>query len=188
MFRNKMRVINILLLFLFGTLSGCFSDKENFQATFEKDKKTIEKYIAENQLFNVKEIRDPSSGIVIIWETLSSSLVYPDFGDTVYVDYVGKLTDNTVFDTSIEAVAQENGILDPDRVYEPLEFIIGRNQVISGFEFAVSSMELWDKATIFIPSLFGYGSDELPGVPANSVLIFEVELLDLNKGAEGEEN
>ncbi len=70
-------------------------------------------------------------------------------GDTVKVHYTGKLTDGTTFDTSTER--------------EPLEFTIGDNQIISGFEQAVLGMSPGDTKTVTIPSDDAYGPrfDEL---------------------------
>ncbi len=64
-------------------------------------------------------------------------------GDKVKVHYTGKLDDGTVFDSS------ENR--------EPLEFTIGENQVIPGFENAVEGMSPGDEKTITIPAAEAYG-------------------------------
>ena len=64
-------------------------------------------------------------------------------GDTVKVDYTGKLEDGTVFDTSASR--------------EPLQFIIGDGQLIPGFDKAVIGMIVGDKKTINIPSDQAYG-------------------------------
>ncbi len=64
-------------------------------------------------------------------------------GSTVRVNYTGKLDDGTIFDSS-----QEQG---------PLEFTIGRNQVIPGFEAAVMGMSPGDSTTTIIPAKEAYG-------------------------------
>ncbi len=64
-------------------------------------------------------------------------------GDTVKVNYTGKLNDGTVFDSS------------EDR--EPLEFTLGDGQLIPGFEKAVTGMEEGDSTTVEIPSEDAYG-------------------------------
>jgi peptidylprolyl isomerase len=70
-------------------------------------------------------------------------------GDTVQVDYTGKLADGTVFDSSSGR--------------EPLEFTLGSNQVIPGFEQAVLGMKIGEKKTVRIPANEAYGQhlDEL---------------------------
>jgi len=64
-------------------------------------------------------------------------------GDTVKVHYTGKLDDGSVFDSSANR--------------EPLEFTLGENQVISGFESAVEGMEPGEKRTVTIPAEEAYG-------------------------------
>jgi peptidylprolyl isomerase len=70
-------------------------------------------------------------------------------GDTVQVDYTGKLADGTVFDTSIGR--------------EPLEFTLGKGGVIPGFQKAVLGMKVGEKKTVTIPADEAYGPhyDEL---------------------------
>lgn len=63
--------------------------------------------------------------------------------DTVRVHYTGKLTDGTVFDSSVER--------------EPLEFTMGQGQLIPGFEKGVLDMKVNEKKTINIPSDEAYG-------------------------------
>lgn len=79
-------------------------------------------------------------------------------GDYIYVNYTGSLDDGTVFDTSIEEVAQSGGIYNPYRAYEPLSFIAGAGQMIKGFDDAVMGMEVGDEKTVVIPSEEAYGA------------------------------
>ena len=60
-----------------------------------------------------------------------------DNGDTISVDYVGKLEDGTVFDTSLKEAAVEAGIYNQMRDYEPLTFAVGAGQMIKGFDEGV---------------------------------------------------
>lgn len=64
-------------------------------------------------------------------------------GDTVKVDYTGKLSDGTVFDTSTGKT--------------PLQFTLGANQVIPGFEKAVTGMKVGESKTVTIPAADAYG-------------------------------
>ncbi len=86
-------------------------------------------------------------------------------GTTVYVDYIGKFENGTVFDTSIKSVAEENGIYNPNRVYEPIKFTVGEHQMIKGFENAVIGMHVGETKTITIPP------EEAYGVRNNSLII-----------------
>ncbi|MFC2143391.1 peptidylprolyl isomerase [Candidatus Aenigmatarchaeota archaeon] len=76
-------------------------------------------------------------------------------GNTIKVDYIGKLESGEVFDTSVQEVGEEAGI--GRGVYEPLEFIVGSQQVIAGFDDAVIGMKIGDKKTVTILPEDGYG-------------------------------
>ena len=78
--------------------------------------------------------------------------------DTVKVHYTGKLTDGTVFDSSLER--------------DPLQFTVGAGQMIAGFDQAVNGMELSEKKTVTIPSNEAYG-------PVNDELFQQVPKSDL---------
>lgn len=77
-------------------------------------------------------------------------------GDTVAVDYEGRLEDGTLFDTSVESVAKEGGIaMRPS--YEPLEFTVGAGQMIAGFDKAVVGMAVGDEKTVKLAPKDAYG-------------------------------
>jgi FKBP-type peptidyl-prolyl cis-trans isomerase 2 len=75
-------------------------------------------------------------------------------GDTVKVHYVGKYESGEVFDSSLEK--------------EPLEFTVGNQQVIPGFEEGIIGMEVGEKKTINVPFDKAYG-------PFREELVFPVE-------------
>ncbi|TWI48768.1 FKBP-type peptidyl-prolyl cis-trans isomerase FkpA [Pseudoduganella flava] len=62
---------------------------------------------------------------------------------------------------------------------EPLDFQLGAGRVIKGWEQGVVGMKVGGKRTLIIPSDLAYGARAMPGIPANSALIFDVELLDV---------
>tara|TARA_B100001142_G_C14316879_1_gene648815 strand:- start:1413 stop:2099 length:687 start_codon:yes stop_codon:yes gene_type:complete len=88
----------------------------------------------------------------------------PNKTDKVRVHYVGKLMDGSEFDSSIKRG-------------EPTEF--GLNQVIKGWTEGLQLMKVGSKYEFFIHPKIAYGSRPRPSIPANSLLIFEVELLDI---------
>ena len=101
-------------------------------------------------------------------ETLAEGMGHsPASGDTVVVHYTGWLENGTQFDSS------------RDR-NEPFDFVLGRGQVIKGWDEAVATMRVGQKAKITIPPALGYGARGAGGViPPNATLVFEVELLDV---------
>jgi peptidylprolyl isomerase len=92
--------------------------------------------------------------------------VEADSGKVVTVHYSGYLESGTKFDSSVERD-------------EPFSFVLGMRQVIPGWDEGLSFMKKGTKARFIIPPDLGYGSMELAQIPANSTLIFDVELLDL---------
>ncbi|ABR54413.1 peptidylprolyl isomerase FKBP-type [Methanococcus vannielii SB] len=78
-------------------------------------------------------------------------------GDRILVDYTGRFDEGEVFDTSIEAVAKEEGIYEEERPYQPLEFVVGEGQLIQGFEEAVLGLNVGEEVTVTISPEKGYG-------------------------------
>jgi FKBP-type peptidyl-prolyl cis-trans isomerase 2 len=79
-------------------------------------------------------------------------------GDTVAVDYVGKLQDGTIFDSSIKAEAAKSANYNADRDYSPLLFTVGAGQMIKGFDKGVVGMKVGETRTLTIPPEEGYGT------------------------------
>ena len=80
-------------------------------------------------------------------------------GDSVTLEYTGKLDDGTVFDTSKESVAEDAGLADaqPDREYTPLTVEVGGGQVIEGMEEGLVGLEAGETETLTIPPEKAYG-------------------------------
>jgi len=89
-------------------------------------------------------------------------------GDSITMNYVGMLTNGTVFDAS-----KNHGTTG-------FTFTLGVGQVIQGWDQGIVGMKVGGKRKLTIPSSLAYGSQAVGGViPANSALIFEVELLKI---------
>lgn len=88
----------------------------------------------------------------------------PSASDTVSVNYEGKLLDGTVFDSSYKRG-------------QPAKFPL--NNVIKGWTEALKMMPVGSKWRLFIPPDLAYGENGRPGIPPNSVLVFDVELLSI---------
>lgn len=106
----------------------------------------------------------------------------PKEGDKAKVHYIGKFTDGKLFDTSVEEAAKAANIFQQGRPYEPLEFTIGKRMMIPGFEEAVKMMNKGEKAIVLIPSNLAYGPDGRGEILPSSPLIFELELVEIEKG------
>jgi peptidylprolyl isomerase len=93
----------------------------------------------------------------------------PQNGDKVIVHYTGKLTNDTVFDSSVKRG-------------QAFEFVLGAGKVIKGWDEAFLLLQVGDKATIKFGPELGYGANANGKIPANSTLIFDIELLDVIEG------
>jgi FKBP-type peptidyl-prolyl cis-trans isomerase len=92
-------------------------------------------------------------------------------GDTITVHYTGTLIDGTKFDSSLDRG-------------QPLQLVIGVGQVIPGWDQGIIGMQVGEKRKLFIPANLAYGERGAGNViPPNSPLIFEVELLSIDKVA-----
>ena len=90
-----------------------------------------------------------------------------EFGKTVRVHYIGKLTDGTIFDESYSRG-------------EPIEFPLGAGMVIQGWEQGLVGLKAGGKRKLTIPYNLAYGAQGYPGViPPYATLIFDVELVEV---------
>ncbi len=78
-------------------------------------------------------------------------------GDNISIDYTGTLPDGKVFDTSIEKVAMQNNVFTPGREYKPLNFTVGKGEVIPGLDKDVVGMKVGETQVFTIPPEEAYG-------------------------------
>ncbi len=94
-------------------------------------------------------------------------------GDTVSMNYTGKLDDGTVFDSNIDPKFNH---------VTPFEFTLGAGMVIKGWDEGIVGMKVGEKRTLVIPSDLAYGDNGIPGtIPGKATLTFDVELLGIKK-------
>ena len=92
----------------------------------------------------------------------------PEAGQTLAVHYTGWLSDGTKFDSSLDRGS-------------PFEFALGQGRVISGWDEGVATMKVGGKRRLIIPAELAYGEQERSGIPPNSELTFDIELLEIKE-------
>lgn len=133
--------------------------EEKMSAQKSIDDKLIQDYLTKNNL----TAQSTGSGLFYV-------ITKPGKGDNasagkmVSVNYTGMLLDGTVFDSSVGK--------------EPIEFQLGMGQVIPGWDEGISLLNTGAQAKLIIPSRLGYGPMQMSEkIPANSILLFDVELV-----------
>jgi FKBP-type peptidyl-prolyl cis-trans isomerase FkpA len=133
------------------------------------DEKIVTDYLAKNNM--TAAAKRTASGLYYVI-TQPGTGPTPNRGDMVKVHYTGKLTDGKEFDSS-------------KKTGQPIDLPIGVGQVIPGWDEGILLLNKGAKAVLVIPSSLGYGPQATGPIPANSVLVFDVELVSFTKGAAG---
>ncbi len=138
--------------------------KEKYAVKQETEKKEITKAgKAYRDSYAKKEgVKQTKSGLLYKIEKAGEGKS-PKVEDTVKVHYEGTLTDGTIFDSSYKRG-------------EPIEFQL--SQLIPAWKEAIPMLKKGGKMEIVLPPVLGYGSRPAGNIPANSTLIFKIELLD----------
>lgn len=147
--------------------------KASAQAKMEQDAKENEAKGAKYSETFAKEkgVKKTESGLLYLVEKEGTGEV-PKDSDTVVVNYKGTLTDGTEFDNSYTRG-------------EPLSFRL--DGVIPGWTEGLKHVKKGGKIKLVIPPDLAYGKTGVPGIPANSTLVFDVELLDVKPAAKVDE-
>ena len=106
----------------------------------------------------------PASTGLVVQDELVGTGAEARYGDTVSVNYTGRLEDGTVFDTSVGKAP-----------FPP--FVLGTGYVIPGWDQGLVGMKAGGKRLLIVPPELAYGAQANGPIPANSTLIFEVELV-----------
>jgi FKBP-type peptidyl-prolyl cis-trans isomerase FkpA len=140
------------LLFLFLlllTFSSCTKDRQD-----DLDQALIDDYLANNGL----TAQSTSSGLhyIILSEGNSER---PDLSSTVIISYTGTLLNGSEFDSSPYST-------------------FNLNSLIEGWKEGIPYIGKGGQIILIVPSKLGYGEESLPDIPANSVLVFHIQLFD----------
>lgn len=145
-------------------------NKEKNMANSEQfaiDDKLILKYFKDN---NLSGFQKTASGLYYIMRQPGKG-DNAKAGQTVYVNYTGRTLDGNVFDSSVDPKFNHA---------EPISFLLGKGNVIQGWDEGIALLNKGGKATLYIPSPLAYGKNSpTAAIPVNSVLIFDVELVDV---------
>ncbi len=144
----------ILLMIILSCLS-CKKKKKATQA--DLDDKIITDYISNNHLNATKT----GSGLYYVISTQGTG-AQPNGNSNVTVNYKGTLKDGSVFDQSPAAGSTFN-----------------LGNVIKGWQEGIPYFKKGGKGMLLIPSALGYGSQATGSIPANSVLIFNIDLINV---------
>lgn len=156
--------LNFTVLFvLMVTLVSCKKDDIfNAAEQAEQDEATIVAYLKDVDYYD-DAIRDESGIYYVIFE--QGTGIKPSFGSTVITHYSGYLLNGELFDSS-EGTS-------------PLNFVLGRGDVILGWDIGYTLIEEGTHALLIIPSGLAYGNVGNNGIGPNEVLQFDVNLIDV---------
>lgn len=128
----------------------------------------------ENPLEGIKngEVTQPVDQTVTTPETVNPTQNNMEqvskVGDTLVMNYTGKFTNGKTFDSNVDPAFHH---------VAPFEFKLGAGQVIKGWDEGLVGMKVGEKKTLTVPPEKGYGPNDYNGIPGNSTLIFDVELV-----------
>jgi len=140
-------------------------DDKKIAAQKLTDEKTLQEYFTKNHLSPFKA---PLGFYYTISKEGTGNKILA--GETVSLNYSGRLLDGTVFDSNTDPAFKH---------VEPLMFEVGKGMVIKGYDKGVQLLKRGSVATLYIPSGLAYGERAKPQIPANSILVFDVEVLDV---------
>jgi FKBP-type peptidyl-prolyl cis-trans isomerase len=142
------------------------AQRVKFEKEFEERKKILTQQLASDTATIVKYLKDKkikySKNPGGVYYTITKAGKGPKLGkgDSMAVNYVGKFLDGKQFDAGND-----------------FPFVLGESQVISGWHMAIGELSWGDKATVFIPSPYGYGIQGAgANIPPNTILVFDLEI------------
>lgn len=177
---NKLK--SLFYLFIMVIIGfGCNSAPTPFGPVYDvegnlaNDAKIIADFLETAEIDSLYRIHDPNGVVIIVQE--EGTGVKPSEFRLIYTNYSGRLLNGTMFDTNNEDLAKENEIWDANRLYRIFQFTLGSGEAIQGFNIGFRQLKSGSKAILIIPSPWAYRDQERDRIPANSVLMFEVDFL-----------
>ena len=152
-----MRLMNLVFSIILAlVLTGCSKKgNEGGCTTVAEDDAKMQNYISDNGITATKH----ASGMYYqIIEPGSGAT--PTINSTVKANYIGKYTNNTSFDSGVASFSLTG--------------------VIEGWQIGIPLIKQGGKVKLIIPPYLAYGCYDYRGIPGNSVLVFDVELLEVN--------
>ena len=147
---------NFLILSILFSIYGCNQDSPNIQQI-----ENMQFFIDNKKNDQVNELEPGLQYMIIDEGDLDGQS--PKLNQTISAHFHGTLTNGEVFWTSIDG--------------DPLT--IELSKLIIGCQKIISLMKKGDKWKVFIDPTMAYGEEGRPGIPSNSILIFEIELLEI---------
>jgi len=136
-------------------------DAEKIQLKADEPK-LLDKYLKDKKI----NVKPTTTGLYYI-EVKKGSGKQAAAGKTVKVHYTGRLLNGTKFDSSYDRK-------------KPIDFVLGKGQVIPGWDEGIAKMKVGGKATLIIPSKIAYGEAGASDIiKPYSTLVFDIELLDV---------
>jgi FKBP-type peptidyl-prolyl cis-trans isomerase FkpA len=152
----------VLLIVGFALLGACKKQHPESQALI--DEARIKAYLTAN---HIQAIRD-SSGLYYYIQNEGDSVNRPGLGSTITVNYMGTLLNGTVFTSTVNA---------NDSTTTPLTFPLANT--VPGWQIGLPKITKGGSMLLIIPAALGYGNKPQGDIPANSVLIYQIELLEV---------
>lgn len=147
----------VLFIFIFSMfVTACSSDDE----VLGPEEDQIKNYIKAKKLV----VTDSSTvGLRFILTKANSAGAALKSGQMVNVNYVGKFIAGKKMDKEFDS--------------GNFSFLLGQQQVVEGFDKGIAKMRIGEKAILIFPSSMGYGSSGAGSIPANTPLLFEIEVV-----------
>lgn len=145
------RYVGFLLL-----IFGLFSCTKDADEQYIEDLRLIESYIELKGLTNVQKTDEGLHYIIVE----PGDGISPDAASKININYVGRLLNDVVFDSGFDVTFELSGL-------------------ITGWQLGIPKIKEGGKIKLIIPSKLGYGGRATGSIPANSVLVFDIDLLEV---------